>query len=75
MLVNGNKYYNIISAILRLYDNNILCQTRWLKHLFENYASLIVLVYIDSLKKYVGESLNSIGQWDCNLQATPPNWR
>ena len=38
------------------------------------YVSLIVLVYIDSLKKYVGKSINSIGQWGCNFQATPPNW-
>ena len=29
-----------------------------------HYASLIVLVYDDTLNKYVVESLNSIGQWD-----------
>ena len=62
----------------RLYDNNILCQTKWLKYLCTKslvcYASLIVLIHDNSLKKYAGESLNSIGQWDWNLQITLPNW-
>ena len=42
-----------------------MCQTKWLKHLCKKnlvcYASIIVPVHNDSVKKYVGESLNSIG--------------
>ena len=54
--------------MLRLYANNSVCQTKWIKHFCKKnlvcYASLNVLVQNDSVKKYVGESLNSISQWD-----------